>query len=422
MVLATVVQSSRFRSSRCAPFGKSTRRCGGKNEGRGIVRYIASGEVVIKSELCMVSTWEVLELVVCSILVYYVSYLAVHLCTTLCASDIIHFCSFPLSQSSEIVGLLPAEELAIRKALRESLRTAAAERYEEDSSSSRSPSCSSLRCPTDSDSSAVISEGGSLKLVLSTSSSSSPSSSRHSTPKLHVSDIHISSAKNSPKRALKGSPKTRKSLPAQPSTPNGRKFKPLKDGSGSKSTQKKKRKNELDLGKSVSGGSPKAKKQKLVKKVLDVGATHDQDKESLPKGKESSNKMRKKGYKKKSIDTSKQSSSLMHASCPATQDNGAMAVERDDDDRVGPSLQTPTLVDPLVQDGDGSQEQKRSFSWYVHNVHVQAYKYLRTCAGNVCMHTCTLYIVYAIQKGQVYDLSRKSKVMYYTHVHVLAQV
>ena len=203
-----------------------------------------------------------------------------------------------------MVGLLPAEEVAIRKALRESLRTAAAEKTRDDSSSSdsslspspkeqhigskrnaevsssqshppakrtklkkqknqassslptfngtlgtKSPS-ELLACqspvrvsvpssPVRNHSSPIISDSGSLKLILS---SSSDSSSGTPSP----SSNHQGSSSKSKKKLAKTtskSSKVKRVLLAEFSTSAGGKAKPLK-GKGSKSTPKLQRKND----------------------------------------------------------------------------------------------------------------------------------------------------------------------------------
>ena len=203
-----------------------------------------------------------------------------------------------------MVGLLPAEEAAIRKALRESLRTAAAEKTKDDSSSSsdsslslspkeqhvgskrkaevsssqshppakrtklkkqknqassslptfngalgtKSPSellaCQSpVRASVPSSlvrnhSSPIISDSGSLKLILSSSSdlssgTPSPSSSLQGSS---------SKSKKKPAKTTSKSSKVKRVLLAEFSTSAGEKTKPLKN-KGSKATPKLKRKN-----------------------------------------------------------------------------------------------------------------------------------------------------------------------------------
>ena len=207
-----------------------------------------------------------------------------------------------------MVGLLPAEEAAIRKALRESLRTAAAEKTKDDSSSSSSSSDSSLSpspkeqhigskrkaevgssqshppakrtklkkqknqassslptfngtlstkspsellacqspvrvsvpsSPVRNRSSPIISDSGSLKLILSSSSNlssgtPSPSSSHQGSS---------SKSKKKPAKTTSKSSKVKRVLLAEFSTSAGEKTKPLKS-KGSKSTPKLKRKND----------------------------------------------------------------------------------------------------------------------------------------------------------------------------------
>ena len=224
-----------------------------------------------------------------------------------------------------MVGLLPAEEAAIRKALRESLRTAAAERDRDESSSSldSSPSpspkeqhvgskrrveanshshppakrvklkkqknkhssvatfngvsgnkssaehllpCQSparLSVPTSpvyGHSSPVISESGSLKLVLS--SSSSDSSSSHSSP---AYSSHKGSSKQKPaKKTFKKSLKAKRVLLAEFSTSAMQEAKPLK-GKGSKSTPKQKGKSKDRF---IGNAASKIKSGKKLKHIV----------------------------------------------------------------------------------------------------------------------------------------------------------
>ena len=186
-----------------------------------------------------------------------------------------------ITQSSDIGGILPAEEAAIKRALWESLRTAAAERDNRDSSSDSSRSSSpaavsrrdekaakktkrrrknikSIKCtsaPTKSlnsvsepsgldvnervcvnpmhnnsrsspgaDSSPVISESSSLKLILSPSSSPvSSSSSIYNSPRqvTSLASVNRLSSKKSPKK----SPKSRQNgSHTGASTPPSHKF------------------------------------------------------------------------------------------------------------------------------------------------------------------------------------------------------
>ena len=216
-------------------------------------------------------------------------------------------------QSCDLVGLLPAEEAAIRKALRESLRTAAVEKTRDESSSSSSssssassssssssestpspspkeqqsgskrrpeaisqsyppakrmklkkqknvnssvatsnypaehPSCQSpapLSVPSSplcEHSSPVISESGSLQLMLSSSSDSSSGSS--STCSSHQDST--SKGKRTKKSSNK-SLKVKRVLLGEFSTSAGQKSKPLK-ARGSKSAPKQKRKSEGEI-------------------------------------------------------------------------------------------------------------------------------------------------------------------------------
>lgn len=313
-------------------------------------------------------------------------------------------------QSSEIVGILPAEEAAIRRALRESLRTAAAERCDKDSSSSDSPGSTpppeqgdciavplakqktkrtahsnststltsfsdigggkgstnveaagvvwspvrlSSRSPDDTNDSAVLSDCGSLNLVLSTSSKSSTCSSRLSVPRF--SD---SLTKCSPKQLSLKSPKARKSLPAGSSTPKSCKSK-LSKGGSCKSSPKQTGKRLLDLGKFVDEGSPKAKKRKIGKKLL--SSSHQQDRDEVLKVEKT--KMGKKHFKNKRMDKIKQSSIRLHVPCTVVPESVIAGTSLDDNFGNRPGV---TELEQAKLEGDGCQEQKRPFSWYVH--------------------------------------------------------
>ena len=314
-----------------------------------------------------------------------------------------------------MVGLLPAEEAAIRRALRESLRTAAAEKSRDDSSSSsstdssRSPSpkeqhvgskhrgeesrshppvkriklnkqnnsnstlvsfndlTGHLSCqspaklsvppsPMSERSSPVISESDSLKLMLSTSSDSSSSSSPCQ---------DFSSKRKPTKKTSKKAPKAKRILLAEFSTSVGQKTKPLK---GNKSTSKQKKKNET-----ISDGSARIKSGKK-----NQCAPHQDSacssKIKIAKAKQTTSG--KKGRKKVSMTLADNlsigsglSSTLTSVNLPDIHDSGAARTV------------TMGVGSPSRAEGDGSREEcgqkleqqkTATFTWYeqialVHN-------------------------------------------------------
>ena len=314
-----------------------------------------------------------------------------------------------------MVGLLPAEEAAIRKALRESLRTAAAEKSRDESSSSSSDSTPSpspkeqhigskrrseansqslppakrtklkkqkgknlslasfnggsgnkgqaevLSCqspaklsvpssPECEHSSPVISESGSLKLILSSDSSSSSSSP--------CSSHQDSTSKRKPaKKTSNKSSKVKRVLLAEFSAPAGQKAKHIKEG-GSKSTTKQKKKSE---GRFISNGTAKLKTGKKNQRAL-----HQDSKDKAAKSKRTTPGKKEQKKVPMVVDDKLSigrglSSTLTSVNFPDIQDDGAAEMVTGD-----AGSPTRAECDDSKEEREDKQEQQKTatFTWY----------------------------------------------------------
>lgn len=327
-----------------------------------------------------------------------------------------------------MVGLLPAEEAAIRKALRESLRTAAAEKSRDDSSSSSDSSPSPLpkeqhvgskrkaevstsqshppakrtklkkqknqtsslptfngtfgtkspsgllacqspgrlsvpSSPVCDHSSPIISESGSLKLMLS---SSSDSSSGSPSPFSTHQDSSSKSKRKPGKRVSNKSSKAKRVLLAEFSTSAGEKTKPLK-GKGSKSTPKQKR---MRDDKCIGDGADKIKTGRKKQQTL-----HQDNKDKVAKAKKQTapGKKERKKVSMKLADNSPISSGLL-----STLTSNFLDIPDD-----GPTeMVTGDASSPARADcGDSKEEEERedkqerqktaTFTWYEINAIIQ---------------------------------------------------
>ena len=329
-----------------------------------------------------------------------------------------------------MLGLLPAEEAAIRKALRESLKTAATEKCQDElsSSSDSSPSPSpkkhtgskrrgkgsqskqsakrmklkeqkdsnstlttfnggtSTKSPSEhvtcksparlsmpptciSDSSPVISDSASLKLMLSSSSDSSSSSSPFSSHQ----DSSTTSKKKLPKKTAKKSPKPKKVLLAEFSTPVKQKAKPLKGsggrGTGSKSLKRKKNEDEC-----IGEGASEPKIGKTKQHVVHGGVL---SKGKAVKGKRTTpGKKNQKKMSKILADSihvgSGLSSTLTSVNCPDIQDYATTESGIGD---FGSPTRATCIADDSMEDYVEKQEQQKTttFTWYEHIILVYMY-------------------------------------------------
>ena len=327
-----------------------------------------------------------------------------------------------------MVGLLPAEEAAIRKALRESLRTAAVEKTRDDSSSSSSSSDSSpspspkeqhvgskrkaevsslqshppskrtklkkqknqassslptfnrtlstkspselLACqspvrvsvpssPVRNHSSPIISDSGSLKLILSSSSdlssgTPSPSSSHQDSS---------SKSKKKPAKTTSKSSKVKRVLLAEFSTSAGVKAKPLK-GKGSKSTPKLKRKNN---DKCIGDGAGKIKTGRKKQHTL-----HQDSKDKAAKAKEQKTpgKKEQKKVSMRLADTSPigngLSSTLTSVNFPDIPDEGPAEIVSEDAGSAGSAVRAEVGDSKEEEEREDKQQLQKTttFTWY----------------------------------------------------------